>query len=89
MLESDPNKIVPWYIMAMYAENEGDPILSAGQFDRIRRRLIDSWEEVEHELKDYITLDDVVDRKFRGEYPQSVILAKKQIRYAYFGKKSR
>jgi len=81
MIGSDLNKTVPWYIMARYAiQVENDPVVSDGMFEKIRRRLIEHWDEIEHELKPMLAYEDVLERTFTGEFPKSVAMATQQMR---------
>ena len=64
------NLCVPWYILACYAYyEEDDPILSDGSFDRLTRKMIDNWEDIEHIHKEYISLDMLNASTYIGEYP--------------------
>lgn len=81
------NMTVPWYLMASYAYYEqDDPIFSDAVFDRLARRMIERWDEIEHRHKDHITLDMLSAGTYIGEYPKQVEGALDQIRGACRGK---
>jgi hypothetical protein len=84
MIGNDNNKCVPWYIMAIYASRvQESPVLSDIMFSKVRRRLLDNWDEIEHDLKEYLTREDVLDETFTGEYPSRVSTAIGQMREAF------
>lgn len=68
------NMMVPWYLMASYAYYEqDDPILSDGMYDRLARRLLENFEEIEHMHKHLITEDDLrAGSLLIDEYPSMV-----------------
>lgn len=81
MIGWDLNKTVPWYIMAQYAILvDNSPVLSDSMLANLRRRLLKHWDEIEHELKEYLTYEDVDNNTFSGEFPKSVRLATDQMR---------
>jgi len=44
-IESNPNMLVPWYIMASYAYYvEDNPLLTDGSFDRLATKLLENFE---------------------------------------------
>ena len=53
-----PNCMVPWYVLASYAYYHLDqPVISDMAFDRLARRLLIDWKQVEHPHKRLITED--------------------------------
>lgn len=88
-IDRNPNMMVPWYIIASYAyHEEDDPILSDGMFDRLRKRMIGKWDEIEHYHKEYITLDMLKTGTYTDKYPKRVELGLESLRSSYkIGKK--
>lgn len=57
MISVDINKIIPWYILGVYAKVvEKSPILSEPVFDKIKRTLIVKWDTLQHKHKECITI---------------------------------
>lgn len=85
------NMTIPWYLMAAYAYYEqDDPILSDAAFDRLTRRMIQHWDEIEHQHKSKITLDMLHATTYIGEYPDRVKGGLDALRDVYkIGKKYR
>ena len=53
-----PNCMVPWYVLASYAYYHLDqPVISDMAFDRLARRLLIDWKQVEHPHKRLISED--------------------------------
>ena len=53
-----PNCMVPWYVLASYAYYHLDqPVISDMAFDRLARRLLIDWRQVEHPHKRLISED--------------------------------
>jgi len=58
-MESDINLTVPWFLMAAYAYHvDHDPIISDSQYDRMVKRMLDHWAEIEHKHKELISIKD-------------------------------
>ena len=56
----NPNMMVPWYLMASYAYYEEDqPILSDGLFDGLAKRMLECWDDIDHQHKQLITVEDL------------------------------
>lgn len=73
LTDTNPNLMVPWYLMASYAYYEQDnPILSDAVFDRLGRRLLEMYDKVEHFHKHLITVDDLKAGTYLGEYPSRI-----------------
>jgi NAD-dependent DNA ligase len=67
------NMLVPWYLMAAYAYYvEDDPILSDMLFDRMGKKLLTHYDEVEHMHKDLISKSDLDAGTFLGKYPSRI-----------------
>ena len=78
---------VPWYLMASYAYYvEDDPILSDAQFDRLAKRMLESWDSIEHIHKEYIKEDYLKAGTYLGEYPSRIQGAIEELRKIYLGK---
>jgi NAD-dependent DNA ligase len=67
--------------MAAYAYYvEDDPILTDAQYDRLVKRMIESWDKIEHRHKELISFDALKAGSYLGKYPSIVEGAVKQIR---------
>lgn len=81
IIDGNPNMMVPWYLMAAYAYYVDDePILSDSIFDRLSKKMLKEWENVEHMHKEFITEDDLKAGTFLGEYPTRIEGAVKHLR---------
>lgn len=90
IVDDNINMSVPWFLMAAYAYYEmDDPILSDAKFDRLCKRMIERWDDIEHHHKDLISLDDLKAGSYIGAYPNRVKGAIKHLKEAYFGKPKR
>lgn len=88
IVDSNPNMMIPWYIMASYAYYvQDDPLISDNVFDRMSKKLLEQWDEVKHFHKDYLNRDMVRAGTYLGDYPSRVKDAVEQVRKTY-GKKS-
>ena len=86
--DRNPNMTVPWYLMTSYAYYvEDNPLVSDGAFDRLAKKMIENWDEIEHFHKDHIKVDDLKAGTFLGEYPTRVPDAVKDIRHQAVTKK--
>lgn len=73
LIDGNVNLIVPWYLMSAYAYYEEDnPILSDHIFDRLAKKMLKEYENIEHIHKDHITKDDLTAGTFLGEYPSRI-----------------
>ena len=78
------NMYVPWYMMAAYAYYvEDDPILSDTIFDKMAKRMLELWDEIEHPHKKYLSEDMLKAGTFIGEYPSRVKGALDSVRDTY------
>ena len=81
IIESKPNMLIPWYIMASYAYYvQDDPILSDGVFDRLINRLTDQYDNLEHQHKDFVKKDALKAGTYLGDYPTRTEDVLKQLR---------
>lgn len=75
------NMLVPWYLMASYAYyKEDNPILSDNLFDKMGKRMLEHWDDIEHMHKHYITKDMLQAGTYLGEYPSRIEGALKSLR---------
>lgn len=80
-IETSKNLLVPWYLMAAYAYYvEDKPIISDNMFDKMAKRMLESWEDIEHMHKHHITIDMLKAGTFLGEYPSRVEGAVEELR---------
>jgi|TARA_R110001606_G_scaffold393675_3_gene563818 hypothetical protein len=78
------NMYVPWYLMAAYAYYvEDDPILTDDLFDRMAKRILTGWDDIDHVHKTYLTKDMLEAGTYLGEYPPQVEGALKSVRDTY------
>jgi len=78
------NMYVPWYLMAAYAYYvEDNPILEDSTFDKMAKRILDQWDEIEHPHKKCLSKDMLEAGTFLGEYPTRVKGALDSVRHAY------
>lgn len=62
-IDTDKNRLIPWYIMANLAFNNNDPILSDAIYNRMVGRIFNEFDELEHELKIQCIAISVMERK--------------------------
>ena len=83
-VDSNPNMLIPWYIMASYAYYiQDDPLLSDGSFDRLCTRLLEQYDNIEHQHKDFLDKDALRAGTYLGEYPTRIPDTVKQLRREY------
>lgn len=79
------NMTVPWFLMAAYAYYvQDDPILSDASYDRLCRKMITYWDEIEHMHKHLISKNDLEAGTYLGEYPSRVEGAIKSLKSACY-----
>lgn len=84
LVDDSINMSVPWYLMACYAYYvEDDPILEDATFDRLAKKILKEWDEIDHFHKDYLTKDMLEAGTFIGEYPSRIKGALKSVRQSY------
>ena len=72
-ITANPNLCVPLYLMASYAYYvEDNPIFSDDFFDRLGRKLLKKWGEIDHYHKSYLNADMLAAGTFLGDYPSIV-----------------
>lgn len=80
-VDSNINMLVPWYIMAAYAYYvEDDPIITDAAYDRLVKKLIENWDEVEHYHKHHLSKEQLEAGTYLGEYPSIVRGAVRDLR---------
>ena len=89
-VDKNNNMLVPWYLMAAFAYYKQDnPILSDQLFDKLARKMLEHWDDIEHHHKELITQDDLRAGTYLGEYPKRVEGAVNHIREVCLGKQKR
>ena len=82
--DTNINMYVPWYLMAAYAYYvEDDPILTDSMFDKMTKRALDNWDEINHVHKTFLTKEMLEAGTYLGEYPPHVEGAVKSVRDTY------
>jgi NAD-dependent DNA ligase len=82
--DDNSNMLVPWYIMAAYAYYvEDDPILYDNTFDKMAKRILCLWDEIEHFHKDLLNKDMLEAGTFIGEYPTRIKGALHELRHSF------
>lgn len=80
-VDSNPNMLVPWYLMAAYAYYvDDDPIISDASYDALVRNLLAHWDQVEHHHKHILSKEQLEAGTFLGEYPSRVKWAVRNLR---------
>ena len=54
--QSQPNLLIPWFIMACVTYEQGEPILSDSVFDEISKQMIEKWDTLSHPDKECIEI---------------------------------
>ena len=57
-IKEDKNQLIPWIIKAIYAYEQGYPILRDETFDKISLDLLKEWDNLSHPLKSFIYAGD-------------------------------
>ena len=79
--DRNDNMLVPWYLMACYAYYVDDePILEDVIFDRLTKKLLKVFDDIEHMHKKHITKDMLEAGTYLGEYPPRIPYAVKDIK---------
>jgi hypothetical protein len=82
--DSNHNMLIPWYIMASYAYYvQDDPLLSDGSFDRLCTKLLDQYDDLEHQHKSFVDKEQLTAGTYLGEYPTRTEDVIKQLRREY------
>jgi hypothetical protein len=86
-VDSDINHSVTWYILASYAYDNDDQLLSKGRYERLAKLMLNNWDKIDHKNKDYISEDDLRGMTYEGEYPKRTELSLRHLQEVYFGRK--
>ena len=82
--DDNSNMLVPWYLMAAYAYYvEDDPILYDSTFDKMAKRILHLWDEIDHWHKELLNKDMLEAGTFVGEYPTRIKGALQSVRETY------
>lgn len=72
-ITENPNMLVPFYLMLSYAYYvEDSPIASDGFYDKLARKLLKEYDNIEHYHKHHISKGDLQAGSFLGKYPSIV-----------------
>jgi hypothetical protein len=72
-ITDNPNMLVPYYLMLSFAYyKQDDPIVSDAFYDKLARKLLKVYDEIEHYHKHLISKDALEAGSFLGEYPSIV-----------------
>ena len=64
---------VPFYLMASYAYyKEDDPILTDDFFDRLAKKILNNWDDINHYHKHLLDKEVLEAGSYLGEYPSIV-----------------
>jgi len=85
-VDDDVSTSVPWYILGSYGNSHNDPILTDLRLERLSKAIIENWDAIEHEYKDYLSHDDLQYAKYTGEYPNRTEQKLKTIKEVYCGR---
>ena len=81
LVDTNINMIVPWYLMAAYAYYViDDPLLEDTTFDRLAKKMLANWDNIEHMHKGLITVDMLKAGTYLGEYPKRIEFALENLR---------
>ena len=88
IVDDNINMTIPWYLMASYAYYEEDnPIISDSAYDRLAKKILNNWDNIQHRHKEYITVDLLKAGSYVGKYPPQIQGAVEEIRGICNGKK--
>lgn len=72
-ITDNPNMLVPYYLMLSFAYyKQDDPIVSDAFYDKLARKLLKEYDNIEHYHKHLISKGDLEAGSFLGEYPSIV-----------------
>lgn len=81
VISNNINMTVPFYLMASYAYYEqDDPIISDHLFDKLAKKLLNNWDEIDHYHKYLLSKDVLEAGSYMGEYPSIVAGALESLR---------
>lgn len=70
---NNPNMLVPYYLMCSYAYYQlDDPIVSDAFYDKLAKKLLKEYDNVEHYHKHLIDKDALEAGSFVGQYPSII-----------------
>lgn len=88
-IDFDKNRVILWFVISTYAKSEkNDELISDDMMRRLQKKLVDNWDDLCHNLKQYIHMDHE-GKYVVSEYPKRVDLYYKQMREIYVGKNSK
>lgn len=74
--QESPNILVPWWLMAVWAYENDDPILSDAVFDVLVARLGSQWDSIVHPHRYLLDRKAIKGRMgLKGEFPSIAISA--------------
>jgi NAD-dependent DNA ligase len=72
-IKKNINMLVPIYLMLSYSYYKQDnPVVSDGFYDKLARKLLKEYDNIEHRHKHLISKDDLRAGSFLGEYPSII-----------------
>ena len=72
-ITDNPNMLVPYYLKLSFAYyKQDDPIVSDAFYDKLARKLLKEYDNIEHYHKHLISKDALEAGSFLGEYPSIV-----------------
>jgi hypothetical protein len=72
-ITDNPNMLVPYYLMTSFAYyKRDDPIVSDAFYDKLARKLLKEYDNIEHYHKHLISKDALEAGSYLGEYPSIV-----------------
>ena len=81
MIYRDQNKLIPWFILYHYARSKHDSlILSELLYQRIRKRIHKSLEDLEHPFKENITRKGLTSDDLQVTYPKGIEIVLKTVK---------
>ena len=82
-VDYDKNRLIPWFIIATYAKSEKkDALITDYMMTRLNTKLVDNWDVLCHNLKQYICITREGDSIVQ-EYPKRIELYYRQMREIY------
>ena len=67
--------------LAYYEQD--DPILEDSEFDKLARKILKDWDNIDHRHKDYLTKDMLKAGTYTGKYPPQIEGALQSVRETY------
>jgi hypothetical protein len=90
IIDTDVSLTVPWYIMVMYGRSEMDSeVISNSVLDKLVKRMLQYWNEIEHRYKEYLSEEDVRLGNPIKEYPGRTEQSVKVLLEIYHGRRHR